>query len=359
MNERAIKSRIVAVCRLMREKRADGLIVERPANVTYLTGFSGDDSWAAVTRTGRVYLLTDSRYTEQAQSECSGCRIIERKGTIAEAAGQLAGKLKLKTTAVEDSASLAVFETLRKNVKGRLKSVGNIIESVRSIKDSSEIAAVKTASRLAARALQKTIRYIRQGVSENELAGRLDFEIRKLGAVNGFDTIAAFGASASRPHHQPGRRKLRKNDTILIDFGVRYKNYCCDLTRCFVVGRAGDFYKKVYNAVKEAQAAAIKMVKPGVEIARIDAAARGVINRYKLPVYGHGTGHGLGLEVHEQPVISVQSKGKLQAGMVFTIEPAVYIPGKLGIRIEDNVLVTETGYQILTHNCPHQFLLTP
>ena len=145
---------------------------------------------------------------------------------------------------------------------------------------------------------------------------------------------------------------------MLIDFGVRYKGYCCDLTRCFSIGlrraqssrRPNAFYKKVYNAVQEAQATALKIIKPGVRISLVDAAAREIIAKHDLPVYGHGTGHGLGLEVHEEPLISAESKGKLQAGMVFTIEPAVYIPGKLGIRIEDNILVTKTGCRILSRD---------
>jgi Xaa-Pro aminopeptidase len=224
---------------------------------------------------------------------------------------------------------------------------------LRNSKDGSEVAAIKEAAQIAAEAIEKTLKRIRPSVTENELAGSLDFAIRKLGAKNSFETIVAFGANASRPHHQPGTRKLKKDDTVLIDFGVRYRNYCCDLTRCFVVGRVSAFYRKVYNAVKEAQAAAVKMVKPGVEIKQVDAAARAVIIKYGLPVYGHGTGHGLGLEVHEEPVISDKSKGKLQAGMVFTIEPAVYIPGRLGVRIEDDVLVTESGYKILSSGCSY------
>jgi Xaa-Pro aminopeptidase len=193
------------------------------------------------------------------------------------------------------------------------------------------------------------LKYIKPGVTESELAGRLDFQIRRAAASNSFETIVAFGPNASRPHHQPTSRKLKKNDTILIDFGARCKGYCCDITRCFTIGRPNPFYKKVYAAVQQAQTAAIKMVKPGIEIKKVDAAAREVLRKYDLPVYGHGTGHGLGLEIHERPAISEKSKGKLQTGMVFTIEPAVYIPGRLGIRIEDDILITKTGCRILTH----------
>ncbi len=359
-----IKRRIESIRRVLRRKKTGFLIVTKRANVTYITGFSGDDGWAVITK-GGVYLLTDSRYTEQAKSECPACRIIERDGPRHSSAAELVIRLlrlrsgqvcsgqvrKLKSAraiTVEKSTSLADFEKLKEKAKGRVGSAADIIEKLRSSKDDSEIAAIKKAAQIAAEAFEKTLKYVKLNVTENELAGVLDFEIRKLGAKNSFETIVAFGGNASRPHHQPGTKKLKKDDTVLIDFGVRYRNYCCDLTRCFAVGRVSAFYKKVYEAVKDAQAAAIKMVKPGVEIKEVDAAARAVIKKYGLPAYGHGTGHGLGLEVHEEPVISAKSKGKLQAGMVFTIEPAVYIPGKLGIRIEDDVLVTKTGYKILT-----------
>ncbi|MBN1391936.1 MAG: aminopeptidase P family protein [Sedimentisphaerales bacterium] len=350
MNAGIIKKRVKAIRYQMGKK---SLLVTKPANVTYTTGFSGDDSWALIT--GRdVYLLTDSRYTEQAKNECPACRIIERQGPMAQAVAELLKNLKLtQGLAVEKSTSLADFDALKKHVKVRIKAVADIIESVRIIKDKSEVAAVIAASQIAAKALKQTLKYIKPGVTESELAGRLDFQIRKAGATNSFETIVAFGPNASRPHHQPTFRKLNKNDTVLIDFGARYNGCCCDITRCFVVGKPNPFYKKVYAAVQQAQTAAIKMVKPGAEIKEVDVAAREAIRKSGLPVYGHGTGHGLGLEIHEGPVISANSKAKLQPGMVFTIEPAVYIPGKLGIRIEDDVLVTKTGCKILTRVCPH------
>ena len=352
MNKKILKSRIKAIRRPLSKKQIHCLIIAKPANVTYATGFSGDDSWALITPK-MVYLLTDSRYVEQAQIECPNCRIVQRTTPTAQAAAKLVEKLRtVRTVTIEKSTSLADFDVLKKNITGHIKAVANIIESQRVRKDEGEIAAIKAAGQIASQALRQILRHIKQGITENKLAGALDFQIRKLGGRSSFDTIVAFGPNASRPHHQPSRRKLRKSDTVLIDFGVKYKNYCCDLTRCFVVGRPTAFYKKVYKAVQEAQAAAIKTVKPGVEFRQVDAAAREVIRRYDLPVYGHGTGHGLGLEVHEEPVISHDRKGKLQTGMVFTIEPGVYIPGKLGVRIEDDVLVTENGYRILTQHVP-------
>ncbi len=358
MDSEIIKNRIRTIRRRLRKVRINCLIVTKPANVTYTTGFSGDDSWAVITK-GAVCLLTDSRYIEQARKECPDCRIIQRVDSLAAAVAKLVKKLKsVETVTVEKSVSLAALGELKRQVKTRVKSAANIIETFRNIKDAGEIAAIKGAARIAAQALKQTLEFIKPGISENELAGMLDFQIRKLGASSSFETIIAFGPNASRPHHQPGRKKLKKNDTVLVDFGVRYKNYCCDLTRCFVVGRPSAFYKRVYNAVQQAQAAALKMVKPGVEIRQVDAVAREVIAGHNLPVYGHGTGHGLGLEVHEEPIVAKNIKGKLQAGQVITIEPAVYIPGKLGVRIEDDILVTETGCEILTRNCQNEPLLS-
>jgi len=356
MDARIIKRRIKAIRYRLKKEQIKSLLVTKPANVTYTTGFLGDDSWALFTNRA-VYLLTDSRYTEQAQKECACCKIVQRTDSLAKALAKLVKKLQsVQTVTVEKSTSLTVFEALKKHTKVRLKAVANIIESARRIKENSEVAAIKAAAAIAAKALKQTLRFIKPGITENELAGRLDLQIRKAAAINSFETIVAFGPNASRPHHRPGCRKLKKNDTVLVDFGVRYKGYCCDITRCFVVGRPTRFYKKVYDAVREAQTAALKMVKAGAEITQVDAVAREVIGKYGLPVYGHGTGHGLGLEVHEQPVISPNSKDEFQQGMVFTIEPAVYIPGKLGVRIEDDILVTETGCQVLTRNCPHRLL---
>jgi len=372
MNRDILKKRIKAIRRELNKKKINCLIVTKPANVTYTTGFLGDDSWAVITcprgspasscedKSGvrrakaRFYLITDSRYTEQALNECPHCRIIQRTDSLAKAAAKLVKELKsIRTVAVEKSTSLADFEELRKHLKAQPRSIADFLETIRSIKVADEIAAIEAAAKVATQALKQTLRYIKPGVTESELAGMLDFQIRKLGATNSFPTIVAFGPNASRPHHQPGRKKLKRKDTILLDFGVKYKAYCCDITRCFTLGPPSIFYKNVYDTVRQAQAAALKMVKAGVKIKQVDTAARRVITKNDLPVYGHGTGHGLGLEIHELPFLKPESKDRLKAGNVITIEPGVYIPGKLGVRIEDDVLVTQTGCRILTRSCPH------
>jgi Xaa-Pro aminopeptidase len=351
MDSQTLRARLKRIRAGIARLKADCLIVTKQANVTYITGFSGDDSWAIVLPKS-VVLVTDSRYSEQATQECRRCRIIVRKDAMVKAvAGLLRNRRGIKVAAVEKSTSIVEFEGLRKHLACRVKAVGQVVESARRAKDAGEVAAILTAAKIAGRAFEQTLRRVLPGLTENELAGILDFEIRRLGGRNSFEMIVAFGANASRPHHRPTNRKLSKNDTVLMDFGVRHNGYCCDITRCFAEGRAGGLYRKAHKAVEEARAAALAMVRPGVEIRRVDAAAKTVIKKYGLPVYGHGTGHGLGLEVHELPAVSAKSEGKLQAGDVITIEPAVYIPGKLGVRIEDDILVTEDGCVVLSECC--------
>jgi len=358
MNPKVIARRVSAIRSQMNKKKIRFLLVTKPANVTYVTGFLGEDSWSAVSKR-QVYLLTDSRYTEQAQKECPSCKIIDRAGPMADAVAKLLKRLKsVRSVAVEDSVSMADYEKLKKTVKARFKTAAGIIENVRGIKDESEIAAIKSAADISTKALAQTLPYIKPGVTESELAGMLDFQIRKLGARNSFETIVAFGPNASRPHHQPGKKKLKKKDAVLIDFGAKYKGYCSDITRCFVIGGMTSLYKKAYDVAGQAQAAAIKAIKPGVKLTQVDEAAREVIDKAGLPVYGHGTGHGFGLQIHEDPFLKPDGKGKLEAGQVLTIEPGIYIPGKLGIRIEDDILVTKTGHKILTRNCPHSPILS-
>jgi Xaa-Pro aminopeptidase len=362
--------RVKNVRRALQKLGADALIVTKFSNVTYLTGFMGDDSWVIVTPK-RTYLITDSRYAEQANKECVGCTIVERKGAMAKAVAQILNKQKgVGTVGVEDSASLAVFSALRKNIKPRLRKISEVVEKLREIKDAREVEIIRKAAEIAQRALAATIKHIRPGITENEVAGLLNLNIRRMGGRESFETIVAFGANASQPHHICSDRKLKKNDTVLIDWGVKYNGYCCDLTRSFaIVGGTArkmgtgssesacsgrdvpvpifPLFAKVYSAVLEAQQAAIAKVKDGVSIAEVDGAARNVLKKYKLPVYGHGTGHGLGLEVHESPVVSAKIKGKLRAGQVITIEPGVYMPDKLGVRIEDDVLVIKDGRKVL------------
>jgi len=348
VNAEIIKKRIRTIRNLLKKKRINFFVITKPANVTYTTGFLGEDSWAVITpRT--VYFLTDSRYIEQAEKECYGCKLILRKETLHDTLAELAKKLKfVRSVAVEDHTPLKDFKLLQKKLNARLRTVSKIVEPSRSIKDKFELAAIKKCVRIAAEALKETLKNLRPGMTENEATGMLNFNLRKFGGRNGFDTILAFGPNGSRCHHQPGSRKLKENDTILVDFGAEYKHYRCDITRCFLVGRPNPLFEKAYKAVKEAQAAAIKAIRPGLPNKEPEKIAREIIKKHNLPPYQHGTGHGFGLEIHEDPFLAIKSKEKLRAGMVLTVEPGIYIPGKLGVRIEDNVLVTKTGCKVLT-----------
>jgi Xaa-Pro aminopeptidase len=339
-----LKRRISIIRQRLARRGIKALLVSMPANVTYLTGFLGDDSWALLTASA-VYLLTDGRYTEQAKGQCRGCKMIERAESMTKTVAGLLGRCK--SVAVENSISVAQLKALRKNAKIRIRPVAGVIETVRRTKDDDEIRTIKKTTSIALQALAAALRYMKPGVTENALAGRIELEMRKLGAKASFETIVAFGSDASRPHHASGKRKLKNNDSVLIDFGAKVDGYCCDMTRCFAVGKPGSLFERVYKAVRQAQSAAIMKVKPGASLKAVDEAAKEVIRRHGFKPHGHGTGHGLGLEVHELPIVGPKSKGKFQAGDVITIEPGVYIPGKLGVRIEDDVLVTQTGCKIL------------
>ena len=358
-----LKNRIKKVRAKLQAVKADALIVTAAANVSYLSGFSGDDSWLILAG-GKSILITDSRYTLQGKKECSVCRIYERKGSMRDAVAGIFEKLAaVKTVAVEDKIELAIFNLLRKKLPAppalafarkrgggpvRIKPVKNIVESVRAVKDKSEIAAIKKAIEIAEKSLGKILPKIHVNMSEAEVAAMLEFELKKAGANPSFETAVAFGSNSAMAHHRPTARKLRKIDTILIDYGAKFNGYCCDITRCFAVGKVNNFYAKVYKTVLRAQTDAINVLKAGIEAKKVDAAAKKIIKSSKLPVFGHGTGHGIGLDVHEQPAVSLLSKACLQNGNVIAVEPAVYIDGKFGIRIEDDVLVTEKGCEILS-----------
>lgn len=348
MTEKLIKARTAALARKLKENQVDGAIITSMSNVTYLTGFMGHDAWALVLGK-RVWLLTDSRYTEQARSECPVCKIIQRKKSLAEEAVNILNRNKsAEKLAIEDSLTLAVFANIKKHIKLKFKKTTGLVETLRTIKSEEEIANITMASKIADASLEKVIAQMRIGMTESDFAGMLDYEMRKRNSVAAFDAIVCFGPNGSRNHHFPGPRKLKKNDTILVDFGAVYKGYRSDKTRTFAVGKVNRTFEKAYETVITAQAAAIELIADGVALKDIDTGARNVIKATEFPVYGHGTGHGLGLDIHEQPFMSHIAKGKLIAGQTVTVEPGIYIPGKFGIRIEDDILVTKSGHKILT-----------
>ena len=334
----------------LRELNVQGLIVIGVENVRYLTGFTGHDSWALVLPRQAV-LLTDSRYTEQARSECVGCRIVERKGPLANEAETVIARQKgIAAVAIEDRCSVAMLKGIRKCLSTNIRPVGGVVERVRAVKTESEIRLIRRAAKIAFDAMEQTLKQLRAGMTERQLAALYEYKLSEYNARPAFDTIVAFGPNGSRNHHQPGTRKLKNVDTILLDFGAAYKGYCSDITRCFAVGSVSPFFQKVYETVARSQRAAIETMSAGVKGCDADTAARELIQRAELPAYGHGLGHGLGLAVHEGPHLSNRDKSTLGAGHVVTVEPGVYVPGKLGIRLEDDVLVTANGVRVLSRD---------
>jgi len=336
----------------MRQDRIDWLLVTRPSDVSYVTGFLGQDSWAIITSRA-VLLLTDSRYTEQAQKECPKVQIVERMGTLANTVIHLVKKHRIGRLGIEQSIVLSDWLVIQKEIGRRLRPVDQPLADIRAVKGQLEIRYIQKAGRIARTALQRAIAQLRPGITELAFAGLLELEIRKAGGSVAFETIVAFGANGSRPHHQPTSRALRQNDTVLVDFGAKFMGYRSDITRTFVIGRPSDLFLKAYDVVRNAQEAAIAAIRPGVSLRQVDAIPRQVIQESGLPVYGHGSGHGIGLDIHEQPFLKPDAQGRLRLGQVLTIEPAIYLPGRLGVRLEDDVLVTRQGCRILTRQEPH------
>ena len=349
--EQAIGGRLKKIRARIKSDGFDALLITSNENVAYTTGFSGDDSWAIIFPK-EVMLITDGRYIEQAKQECN-CKIINRNKPMTEQIVAILNRRKsVKIVATEGSIQAVILESLKNALNAKPVATANIVANIRRYKDGYEIACIKKAASIAEKILNSALGQLRIGITENEFAGILELQMRKALVVPAFETIVAFGANASCPHYQPGNRRLRKKDTILIDYGVKYKGYCCDITRCFAVGEPTKAYRNAYAATCQAQAKAIEIIKEGVKMSDVDRAAREVIKAAGLPNYCHSTGHGFGLAIHEQPNVYKSNETPLQAGDVITIEPGVYIEGKLGIRIEDDILVTKQGYKILTRSAP-------
>jgi Xaa-Pro aminopeptidase len=344
-------------CReIMLMNNLDGLIVADPADVRYLTGFSGEDSVLLITAVNRV-IVTDSRYVEQLRQECPGLRRFVRHGAMPDAVAEVwrrlmkiySGRKKLLCGIEADSATYRQYRSYRKLIGKNFKTVNPVVSSLRILKDGWEIDKIRGAIRIAQSAVQEALPLFRNSLPEREIASIVDYVAARHGSESpAFSTIVAFGPHAAQPHARPGLTRLRKNQPILIDWGATFAGYRSDLTRCYVLGRIPPVFAEVYRWVLEAQDAAIKAVMTGVPLTAVDQAARNVLKKVSLPVYGHGTGHGLGLAVHEGPALGPKSKGLLEEGMVLTIEPGVYIPGQFGIRIEDDVLVTARGAKVLS-----------
>jgi len=331
--------------------RFDALYVTGSHNVRYLTGFTGSNGALFLLRDGRAVFFTDPRYTVASKSQVN-CRIVIVRGPLAKAAlTEIARARVLRIGFEQDQLTFAQFEGLKSGLSlgADLIPVSGLVERLRMVKDADETARIKASVLSNSRALELALKRFKTGMTESDFAAEIDHQNRKLGAEGpAFDTIVAAAERAALPHSQPGAAKIGAG-ILLVDMGAFRSGYASDMTRMVYVGRADAKYKRAYKAVLEAQLAAIDAIRPGVSTGAVDRAARSTLKKHGLEKeFVHSTGHGLGLEIHEMPRIGRKDKTKLEAGMAITVEPGVYIEGWGGIRIEDTVVVTRTGCEILT-----------
>jgi Xaa-Pro aminopeptidase len=334
------------------ELKIDALLISAASNVRYLSGFTGDNGLLLVTADSQT-LFTDPRFTIQAAEECACPVVTVSKTPLDQAALQAIRKRRWKRIGFEASRishemHARLSEALTKRVA--LKPIGPIVEKLRMIKSEDEILRIRRSVLTNSEAFEKATKYIRPGARENDIAAELEHQMRSLGAEKAaFETIVAMGPRSALPHAQPTARKLGSNELLLIDMGACQDGYMSDMTRVLFIGRPSRRVRSMYNAVLKAQLAAIDAVRPGMTAAHIDRAARSVLESEGMgKTFVHSTGHGLGLEIHEAPRLGRRDKTKLEPGMAITIEPGAYVRDFGGIRIEDTVLVTKTGCEVLT-----------
>ena len=339
---------------ILKEKSIDGILITSVPNITYLTGFTGDSSRLMVSAKGAA-LLTDGRYTEQAATECDKeIEIIlwlQNKRYGSETYSNVAEKFGIKTLAFESHIStFSEYDTLKNGLKNiSLVPLSSAVETLRQVKDSYEIEYLKRACEISDKALELTIPFIKEGITEIELAARLEFHMKTNGAENiSFDTIVLSGAKTSLLHGKPGEKKLEKGDFVLFDFGALYKGYHADISRTFILGEANDRQREMYRIIREAQHDAVQALKPGISGKVPDQVVRNIIPPEYIEYYYPGLGHGVGLQIHEEPFMGQAYDSYLAKNNVVTVEPGLYIPGWGGLRIEDTVVIYDGSVESLT-----------
>ncbi len=336
------------------KSRFDAIVILSPENVRYFSGFTGTAGAILATQT-EAHFFTDPRYELQSHEQVKGFVIhIVRNEDSLKVMSSLAKKWKVRALGVEE-AHLTIQEKERvcsRMEKVRLVPIQKVIGRLRVIKDQSEIARISKACAISDRGLGAVLQWIRPGVAEREIAEELEYQMRKAGGSKlAFDTIVASGHRAALPHGIASSKKLEKGDFVVIDFGAEFEGYKADITRTFILGSPTSRQKKVWKAVQESQQRGIQSVRAGILCKKIDRQCRDVLRKYSLEKYfTHGTGHGVGLDIHESPTLSLKSVDRLKAGMVVTVEPGVYIKRWGGVRIEDTLLVTRNGATPLTQS---------
>jgi Xaa-Pro aminopeptidase len=347
-----MNSRIKNIYAKLDKEKIDGFILSSPSNISYLTDYRSRDSYLVLSRKENVY-VTDSRYIEEAKRNLKGFTIEQTDSSVFKKIADICGGLRFKCIGFEERhLSFAEYKKIRKEVDDNvgLVATSGLVEELRQIKTAQELEKIRKAIQITIKAFRFIKDFIVPGRKEIEVAAELERFIRYNGATtSSFDIIIGSGPNSAFPHHLTSERRIKKDEPVLLDMGVDYSGYKSDLTRVFFSGKMNSLAKKIYKIVLKAQSLAIAKIKPGAAIKEIDGFARGYIERKGYGCFfSHGLGHGVGLEVHEKPNINKKENNKLRAGMVFTVEPAIYFPDKFGIRIEDMVLVTKEGNEVLS-----------
>ncbi|PLV58665.1 Xaa-Pro peptidase family protein [Thermotoga sp. KOL6] len=348
--------RIEKVTELINEKGADAFLVVNIENSSrassfYFSGFTGSFSIILISENAKI-LITDPRYTSQAKQETDFEVREVRNGDFVEVLKTVVSDLNLKTIALEEERlSLALFRRIS-TALGKRKFVGfdEEVKRLRMIKDENEIEAIKQAIEISERAFLETVQQIKAGMTEKEIAALLEYNMRREGAEGtAFDTIVASGWRSALPHGKASEKVVERGDVIVVDFGAVYENYCADITRVVCIGEPSDRVREIHEIVLEAQERALKNAKAGLTGKQLDSIARDYISEKGYgEFFGHSLGHGIGLEVHEGPVVSFRNDSPLPENAVVTIEPGIYLEGEFGIRIEEDVVLKEQGCEILT-----------
>ncbi|MEN2994308.1 MAG: aminopeptidase P family protein [Thermodesulfovibrio sp.] len=327
---------------------SDAFLVTNIKNIKYLTGFSGSFGIALLTWKG-CYLFVDFRYFEQAKKEAKA-EVLCFKNLWIDELKKIVNDMQIKRLSFEVTCSYEAFLKLKDNIQTELIPQYYIVEKERAVKDEEEIRNIKEAIKIAEYAFLRIKNIIKEGNTEKNIARSLENEIKKESDTLPFPIIVASGKNSSMPHWRCSDRVLKRGDFVIIDWGAEYNGYFCDMTRTFIIGEASEKQREIYELVNNANMQAIKACKVDTLAKEIDAAARNLIKQFDYnDKFGHATGHGVGLDIHEFPKINSESEENIKQGMVFTIEPGVYIEGFGGVRIEDMVLVRENSVEILTN----------
>ncbi|EOS7906413.1 aminopeptidase P family protein [Enterococcus hirae] len=344
--------RVEKLRKKMQEENLDSFLITSPYNLRYLTNFTGTTGLAVITLE-KAFFITDFRYTEQAAAQAQGFEIIKNVGPIFEEVADLVQKEGLRELGFEETTvSFLEYSVLEEIIDAQLIPISGMIEELREIKDEEEIAIIEKACSIADLAYDHILKMIQPGMTEIEVANQLDFYMRSLGASGvSFETIVASGLRSAMPHGVASKKIIEQGDLITIDFGCYYEGYVSDMTRTFAIGDPGEQLKEIYQIVLEAQLAVLEVAKPGVTGKQLDAVARDYITKHGYgEAFGHSTGHGIGLEIHEGPNVSVLAEKQFVPGNIITDEPGIYLPGIGGVRIEDDLLITSNGNRVLTHS---------